>query len=115
MFLIAGAVVADAPTSNQLWILLGVLITASGTFFAAVYGKSGRIARTEAETLWKQNQQEKEEMREDIKNLRLEVVAVNVRNATLVEDHYDCRTQLSEVRRENGDLKRRIEQLERRQ
>jgi peptidoglycan hydrolase CwlO-like protein len=102
----------NSPTSGQVWVLIGIVITAGGAFITAAYSKSGKIQRTEAEKLWEVNQNEKNEMREDIKNLKAQVEKQDETIVKLREQNFEHRSKLGDVQRENERLKRRIEQLE---
>lgn len=103
---------AVEPTSGQIWVFLGILISVGGGLATVAYGKSGRIQRTEAEKLWEVNQKEKDEFRQDIKDLKALVSDQADTIVKLREEQFDCRSQLTDVKRENGAFVLRIEQLE---
>lgn len=103
---------ANSTTTTQWIVLIGVIVTAVGAYAGVRYGRSGKIRRTEAETLWDQNQREKDEMRSDIKELKATADALRAANEGLRQSHYDCKDELSAVRRELVEVKQRLARLE---
>jgi predicted nuclease with TOPRIM domain len=98
-----------------VWVLIGIVITAGGAFITAAYSKSGKIQRTEAEKLWEVNQNEKNEMREDIKNLKAQVEKQDETIVKLREENFDWRTKWGNAQSLVERHERRIKQLEKQQ
>jgi hypothetical protein len=106
------SMVGQTDTATQVWIVIGILITAVGGFVGIKYSKSGRIKRSEAETLWQENNELRGEMRQEIKDLKEEVKTHTQMITTHEETIRKLREENWTLRQENFDLKRKIADLE---
>jgi septal ring factor EnvC (AmiA/AmiB activator) len=107
------SLIAEAGSgSAQVWTFIGVFVVALGAFAGIKYQRSGKIKRSEAETLWQENNDLRGEMRQEIKDLKDEV---KTHTNTITEHEATIRKLREEnwtLRQDNYRMKRRIADLE---
>lgn len=100
--------------------LLGIFIGPIFAYLIAARRFSGRIASSDAASLWqessnlrKEYKSEMDELRTIVTNLRSRVIDLEDKNEVLYLENGELRAEVSRLRKENSLLKARIEELER--
>lgn len=93
---------------------LGSLFTAGGAIMLARFRRSGRIATTDADKLWAAATEMRDELREEIKDLRDrldtredEIGSLRIQVDRLERDHQRCLEENARLMREAAALRER--------
>ena len=90
---------------TALWIALaglaGVGLTAFGAWWSVRHKSSGKVATTEAETLWAESQAIRRELRDEANNLRNRVTA-------LEDETRKCHADAAQLRAKVAILERQV-------
>lgn len=88
-----------------LLALLGVVVTAAVSWFIARRAKSGKIETTEAKDLWVEANSMRHELRDQVKALQDEILALKTEGKS-------CRDEVTKLRAENDEWRQRVDKHE---
>lgn len=104
--------------SQAILAVLAAVIAALGTYLAASRKLSGKIATSDAESLWAESAAIRDDYRQQLAaqnartaELERRVEILEQRNSELLAANVDCKTRLEALERENAGLKQHVESL----
>lgn len=110
--------IVDSPSTTAVVGAIGATAVAFGTYFVARRQGSGRIATSDAATLWAESQAMRRELREEVVGLRKEVLslrqALDSTRSQLTAAHAEAGTlrhELGEARKQVDGLTRELRRL----
>lgn len=99
------------PVVTSLGAIGGAAVTGAVAWAIAKRGKSGQIKTTEAETLWAQAQEMRDELRTRLEHCETELTEVKREAAAAKEEALDLKTQLVDARSKMADQQMEIADL----
>lgn len=96
----------EAPTTSVVIGAIGAVTVAVGTYLVARRQGSGKIATSDAATLWSESQAMRRELREEVVMLRQELAGTRVQLNDVMAEANTLRLEVQRLRREVADLRK---------